>query len=206
MVKYLQHHIPELVAVVQKEDDSPMNTFLNSCRVAGTGPRIHFEDDCLLTKDFVSKARSEIEERPNSVIQFFSRRKKDLEGDSYFIAGAAFNYNVAFYLPPDLSEALIDFWNSPNSEWTEWDRNDGPTSFDIFVARYLQTNKMSYYNVIPNLVEHSQTISAVNSSRPQNRQSKTFIDPEMFMYPYAMPTVTKQRIRALEIKEKRDGS
>ncbi len=196
-VKYLKHHIAELVTVTQIKNDPPMNTFLNTCRVAGANPRIHFEDDCILTKDFLRKAHDEINKNPNEVIQFFSRRNRDLEGQSYWNTGADFSANVCVYFPAGMSQRLIEFYDDPNSAWTDWDRKDGPTNFDGIVARYLQTNGMRYFNVIPNLVEHAQTTSSVNPQRPRFRQSKTFVDPETFMFPNPLPRKTKQRTNEL---------
>lgn len=81
---YLRRHLPDAIFL---GDEQPRTTpaptravaqFLRAMTAAGNRPSLQMEDDVILTQGFREKVRAAIEERPDSVIQFFSMRKDDL--------------------------------------------------------------------------------------------------------------------------------
>lgn len=160
--------IPTL-EVAKDRIHNAMDTFRLSLEMAGDDPCVHLEDDIILCDDFVRRIEAEIAKRPNDVIQFFSMRKDDLTIGSRYIRGSLFCCGVCFYLPQGMSADILNFMNS----WDKYD--DDPTGLDTpLMSDYFKTNKIKYWNVCPNLVDHKQVKSRINPRRSTKRQSLSF--------------------------------
>ena len=166
-VDYLVKKLPEAEIVIDQDRNS-INTFKSLLKKAGMDPVLVMEDDVILTSDFISKVSAEIQKRPNQVIQFFSRRKKDIEVGSREESGANFLSNLCFYLPRGYANGILEF----SEHWKGIVEN--PTGNDILVADFLKHNKLKYYLHVPSLVQHRVAVSMIDSRRSSKRQSQTF--------------------------------
>jgi hypothetical protein len=179
-VEYLQRHIDGLEVVWDKHRDA-MDTFLRATAQAGDDPVIRLEDDICLTKNWRDKIEAAIAERPNDVIQFFSRSKYDPIRGSRYKAGNTFAYNVCNYIPAGMSPKFIEHLNV----WE--DKEKHPTGYDLLMGDYLSKNHINYWLQVPSLVNHAVTISQIDRRRARSRQSTTFIEPELAGYPQEVP-------------------
>ena len=182
-IEYLRHHIPNL-NVVWDQNQDPMETFMRAWGSHPENPTIFLQDDIILTKDFLIKVHEVISKHPEDVIQFFSMRKADIEIGTRWESGSSYIANLCYYLPKNVSGEVFDFgttWKGRlfNGEYVA-------TSGDYLVNDYLKKSKRKYLLHIPSLVEHAQVPSAIDSRRSKFRQSKTFVDPEL----YGLPEVT----------------
>lgn len=168
-IDYLSENLPA-TALFSSDDlgRGHRPNFLNALALAGSAPALHLEDDVLLARDFLARAQAAINERPQSVIQFFSMRKADLEVGSRWEAGRTFMMTQCFYLPAGHSALLLAHY--PN--WGEKDKH--VSAVDIFTADFLKSRKEKYWIHVPSLVQHRQTVSIIDRRRSQFRQSKTF--------------------------------
>ena len=138
--------------------------------IAGMKPTIQMDDDVILTSDWYNKVIAEINKRPNEVIQFFSMRKADIEIGSRYDTGAKFMGQLCYYLPFGMARAIHKF------SYKFYDSfDDGVSPSDTCIAAFLKLNKLRYWIVVPNLVDHRVGKSAVDSRRSSARVSKTFI-------------------------------
>jgi hypothetical protein len=168
-IAYLQKHLPEGEFVFDTTRNA-MDTFLTAMKRAGTRPCVHMEEDIYITKNFIKKLESAINERPNEVIQFFSMRKADIEVGSRYDYGRSFIANLCVYLPAGYSKAIYNYY-------PEWPRKEEhPTGSDLMIADWLKERKEKYYIHVPNLVQHRKCKSLVNSRRSWFRQSLTFTE------------------------------
>ena len=102
-VTYLHRHIPEL-EVSWDVGKGIFDTFLRAMRMPKDREGcVMLEDDIILTKDFVVKARAEIEQRPTEIVKFFSRFKDDVTKGSRYMNGRSFSMTQAYYLPPGMA-------------------------------------------------------------------------------------------------------
>ena len=159
--------IPSIMMCVDT-DHNAMHTFAASLEMAGDAPCVNMEDDIILCSDFVERVNSEIEKRPNDVIQFFSMRKDDLTVGSRWINGSQFMMNQCFYLPAGMSRELRSYMDV----WPRYAEH--PTGYDILMADFFKERKIKYWNVCPNLVDHKVEKSRINPRRSSKRQSFTF--------------------------------
>ena len=154
-----------------------METFLRATEITGADAAIRLEDDVILTQDWRTKVEAQIAERPNDLIQFFSRSKYDVSIGSRYKSGAVFTCNVCIYLPPGFSKELFDYYKV-------WPRKkEHPTGLDYLIADLMKEKGMSYWVCVPNLADHSVSISQISSRRPRRRVSTTFVNPELKGYP-----------------------
>lgn len=168
-VDYLLDRIPGAV-VVYDTNRNAMDTFRTALASVGDGPAVHMEDDVILTKRFVEKARAAIAERPHMPIQFFSMRKADIETGSREEPGRTFLMGQCFYLPAGMSRELLDY---------EWSRvKEHPTGLDLMVADFMRERRMRYWIHVPSLVQHRFGKSLIDPRRSRYRQSKTFQEPD----------------------------
>jgi len=159
--------IPDLIVCKDMKHDA-MDTFRMSLAMVCDHPSVNMEDDIILCDDFYNKILEEIRKRPDDVIQFFSMRKDDLTVGSRYITGSKFMMNQCFYLPKGMSADLLAYMN----EWSRFDEH--PTGYDILMADYFKKNKIRYWNVCPNLVDHKVEKSRIDPRRSSKRQSLTF--------------------------------
>ena len=142
--------------------------FLRAMSWAADQPAVHLEDDVIFADAFWARVLTAIDRHPDAVIQFFSRRGADLTVGSRWDPGRSFLGCVCFYMPPGYSAALTDHW----PHWRDKDKHfDG---VDLFVADFLRVKGERYWIEIPSLVEHRQTVSAVDPRRSRFRQAKVF--------------------------------
>lgn len=168
--EYLHKHIDELVEIKDLDRD-PVGCFLRALKAAGDEAAVHMEDDAILTKDFDAKVKAVVSERPDTVCQFFSMRKADVEVGSRMENGATFLAAVCFYLPPRMSSEMLEYFPT----WDRW--GEHPTGLDLTVADFLKAKKLKYYVHCPNLADHRVGKSSIDSRRSSKRVSKTFVDP-----------------------------
>lgn len=159
--------IPNL-EICQDQKHDAMDTFIRSLIQAGESPCVHLEDDIVLCDDFYSKVLAEISKRPDDVIQFFSMRKDDITIGSRYIRGSAFCMNQCYYLPKGMGLDILEF----SKRWGRYEEE--PTAYDYLMGDYFKENKIRYWNVVPNLVDHLPVKSRINPRRSTKRQSLTF--------------------------------
>lgn len=175
-IEYLQHHIPDLEIVWDKHRNA-METFLRATRLSGNDPVIRLEDDICLTKGWREKIEALIAERPDDIIQCFSRSKYDPVRGSRYKAGATFAYNVCQYLPAGVSAGILEHYEV----WE--DKEKHPTGYDLLMGDYFSKTKRQYWLQVPSLVNHAITVSQIDRRRARSRQSTTFVNPELDHYP-----------------------
>jgi len=166
-ISYLLDRLPTLEVVEDTKRDA-WDTYMRSLEVQGDDPAIHMEDDILLTRDFAAKAQAVIDKRPDSVIQFFSMRGKDLTVGSRW--DRQFAMNQCTYLPAGYPAAFMPFAES----WTR--RAENPYGYDTCFNDWLRSRREPYWISVPSLVEHRVAVSRIARSRSSRRQSKTFTD------------------------------
>ena len=170
-VIYLQKHIPNLV-IVWDEQRNAMETFRRAWRQYQDVPTIRIQDDIILCKDFVNKAKAIVAERPTDFIQFFSRSAKDEKLGSRYKSGGSWMMNQCYYLPPNSATRLTAFADA----WGKYEQH--PNGDDQLMAEWLQSEKARYWVQVPSLVNHLVTVSMIDKRRSKFRQSTTFFDPE----------------------------
>lgn len=141
--------------------------------MAGEDPCIHMEEDIFITQNFEAKASLAISQRPWSLIQFFSMRKKDLTQGSRW--DNSFLMNQCFYAPPTYSRQMRSFYES----WAKVKLVDHPNGTDQMVCDFLKAKKEKYWIHCPSLVDHRVAKSVIDPRRSSKRQSFTFRDPEV---------------------------
>ncbi len=166
----LQEYIDKIPNIEFARDriHNAMDTFKLSLEMAGDDACVHLEDDIILCNNFVTKINLEIAKRPNEVIQFFSMRKDDLIIGSRYVNGRDFCGNLCVYLPPHMGTAILKYMDI----WDGYEKN--PTAYDYLMADYFKANKIKYWNVCPNLVDHKIQKSRINPKRSSKRVSLTF--------------------------------
>lgn len=137
--------------------------------IAGDDACVQMDDDIILTKDFVKKIEKVILEYPNTIIQFFSMRKKDIDIGTRFEPLSNFTMQQCYYLPKGVAKKIYEF-SHIFYKYTE--HKFCPS--DIAIADWGKANKMKYLIYCPNLVDHMQESSMINKIRSAKRQSKTF--------------------------------
>lgn len=173
--QYLQEYIPELIVNYDDFTDSgafkstAWQNYLRGLLLAGIDPTVQMDDDIILCDNFYSKINNIIDQRPNDVIQFFSMRKDDLSIGSRYIAGSRFMMNQCIYLPKNMARSIylhaLEYEKNPH---------DFFVPIDLVMADFFKKNKIRYWNVVPNLVDHRIGKSAIDARRSSKRQSLTF--------------------------------
>lgn len=166
----LQAAIPQLEIVWDEKRDA-MDTWLRALAEAGADPVVHLEDDAFPTRDFLAKAEREIAQRPDDVIQFFSRRKADPTEGSRWMPGAGFSCAVCFYLPAGCAPALREYFPIWDQTCT---RGPHPTAVDWHIPDWLARQRKRYWLVVPSLVQHRIGPSLIDHRRSSRRLSATF--------------------------------
>lgn len=178
-ISNLQSAIPDLIVVKDRIHDA-MDTFLLSLEMAGDDAAVNMEDDIILCKDFYTKINKVIAEHPNDVIQFFSMRKDDLTIGTRYINGSKFMMNQCFYMPAGMSKDLLNYAKTGKKKDGTLVIEDKSIAigagYDILMAWYFKDNKIKYLNYCPNLVNHIECKSEIDSRRSSKRQSLTFIE------------------------------
>lgn len=147
------------------------NNYLRGWELAGDNPTVQLDDDIILTSNFIEKLNSVIAEYPNDVIQFFSMRKDDLTIGTRWVPGYRFMMQQCYYLPKGVAKGILEL--APAYYETCKVGDKAPT--DLLMADYFRKNKMKYLNYCPNLVDHIEEVSTIDTRRSRKRQSKTFI-------------------------------
>jgi len=170
MVSELTARIPEAKVVWDKTRNA-MDTFIAALAAAGDGPALHLEDDVILAPGFDRIASACIEQRPQTVINFFSRRKEDLN-PKHLTAGGRWTRELwgalCFYLPQGYSKQLLSYF----PVWPGFDKD--PTGVDIMVSDFLKSRKERLWICLPNPADHRVGPSAIDRRRAKDRRSRTF--------------------------------
>lgn len=133
-------------------------------------PSVFLEDDIILCDNFYNKVINNINDKPTDLIQFFSMRKDDLLIGSRYIAGYKYLMNQCFYMPLSVIQKVYDCFDEFDTVRT--DNRVGGT--DSLIQYTLKKHKLNYWNVVPNLVNHYDRVSAIDKRRSSKRQSLTF--------------------------------
>lgn len=168
-ISTLVDNIPNLIVVKDVKRDA-MDTFFRGLEAAEDDCAVHLEDDIILCSDFYNKITQAINENKQDVIQFFSMRKDDLTIGTRYINGSKFMMNQCFYLPKGMSKDLREW--AKTAVYTP-DIVNG-AGYDILMANYFKEKKIKYLNWCPNLVDHMECKSIIDSRRSSKRQSLTF--------------------------------
>ena len=147
---------------------SAWQNFIKLLERVGDDPYIHLEDDCILTSNFLEKAEAEIAKQPDQVLQFFSRRKDDIRLGSRWTS--RFSCLVCFYCPPGAAAGILQIAKAAELKDYALQGMD----FDKCVDDWLRQQKRRYWTVTPNLADHQEFRSAIDSRRPRARHSLTF--------------------------------
>jgi len=148
---------------------SVWKNYLRGWKLVGNNATVQMDDDIVLCKDFYNKILNEISKRPNDIIQFFSMRKNDIIIGSRYEAGSKFLMQQCYYLPKGLANELYIF-----AKEYEKTMNEKGCPTDIVMAQFFKQNKLKYWIVIPNLVNHRIGISMIDKRRSSTRQSLTY--------------------------------
>lgn len=168
-ISILKKNIPNLIVVKDIKHDA-MDTFFRGLEAAEEDCAVHLEDDIILCSNFYEKINDVIKNHNEDVIQFFSMRKDDLTIGTRYINGSKFMMNQCFYLPYGMSKGLREW--AKTAIYTD-DIVKG-AGYDILMANYFKENKIKYLNWCPNLVDHMECKSIIDSRRSSKRQSLTF--------------------------------
>ena len=153
-------------------NQNAMLSWLKALESVGEDSALLFEDDVHLANNFKEKAFAEISKREDTVIQFFSMRKDDIEIGSRLDYGSKFMMNQCTYYPKGYCKLIRKFYN----DWhlKEEETKSKASGYDLLIADFLKSRKEYYYIVCPSLVDHAEFKSVINPRRSSKRQSKTF--------------------------------
>ncbi|MFA6023544.1 MAG: glycosyltransferase family A protein [Candidatus Pacearchaeota archaeon] len=169
-INYIDRKIPNVEWVFDK-NKSAFDTFLRALKKSNNKAVVFMECDVLLCKDFLRRLESEIEKRPNEILQFFSMRKDDLIIGTRRMNGSTFSMNQCHYFPKGMTNRLYDYY----SQWIKTERGKkNPNGYDYMMADFFKEFKYSYWIICPNLVNHRKEKSLINEKRSSKRQSKTY--------------------------------
>ena len=170
-IDYLQKYLPrEIIFSNDVANDGARANFLNALALAGNESCLHLEDDIYLTQSFLEKVTNVVKKYPNMVIQFYSQNKSDL------VTGSRLDTNflgcLCFYLPANYSAKLLEYF-------PVWPRKDNqPVGSDLMIRAFLKSINKPYFLSIPSLVQHRSGISLIDPSKPQDRQSPSFVESQ----------------------------
>lgn len=166
---YLKKQLPEAEVIFDTEKNATKN-FIKMLRSAGDHEALLMEDDIILCSDFVKKINDVVSKRGSMLINFFSRRGRDLTHGSRIEPGRSFNYNCCVYYPAGWAREVANYYD----RWTRREQELIGHGFDYLVADWLSENSLSYFLHVPSLVQHREGLSSIDKRRPRSRQSKTF--------------------------------
>lgn len=155
--------------IVWDRAQDAFDTWQSVLKEAGTDAVVILEDDVELAPRWRIQVEKAVAVRPESVIQFFSMRQKDLTEGSRWEPGRTFMMNQCYYLPEGLAGELLEYSRTWLDRYPE-----EPNAYDMTMAKYMQERGMKYWLHVPSLVQHEKWVSEIHSRRPRGRQSKTF--------------------------------
>jgi hypothetical protein len=154
--------------VVWDQTRNSMDTWMSALYEAGDEAILQLEDDIRLAPGFRDKAEKAISERPDSIIQFFSMRKADLDVGSRW--DRSFVMGQCTYYPAGYCKQIAEF----SVEFRRITHGTLEYATDYMVRDWLKRRKEPYWIHVPNLVDHLPIQSAVDPRRSKGRSSKTF--------------------------------
>ena len=179
-MKYLIQNVPQRdvsilldqlkdVGLYVDKNKKPLESFIETLKLAKDESALYMEDDIILSKDFIDDTSSFINMNKNNVINFWTLKKSIKE--TTLMLSSSFMSNLCVYFPNHHIKGLIDFYNKGWSGIKEH-----PTGMDLMVRDYLVATKTKYWLYQPSLVQHKKIVSAINPKRSKYRQSITFKD------------------------------
>ena len=166
-VSHLLAVIPDAI-IVQDKNRSPVLAFIRCLIKSENKAFLYLQDDVDLCTDFVSKTKIAIAQYPVALISFFTLKKRMKIS---FENGANYCMSQCVYFPKGLANEIIAFYNEG------WPRETlHPTSFDFLIGDFLKASNRKYVLWHPSLVQHQVVRSAIDPSRSQMRQTKSFSD------------------------------
>jgi GR25 family glycosyltransferase involved in LPS biosynthesis len=140
--------------------------------LAGDDAAVIFQDDIVLTSNFMDKLTAAVNQYPTEVIQFFSLKPSDTE--TRFKPGSAFAGELCYYVPPGVAKLIyghsIAFYEALDPITSE--HKYCPS--DTCIAECFKIHKMRYLVWVPNLVDHLGVESKINPRRQKDRHSTSF--------------------------------
>lgn len=134
-------------------------------------PMLVMEDDIELCKNFLEKAKKEIDEHPNSFVMFYSCKTWEVEEAKNKENGIPYNrpfvYTQAYYVPAGIGKNL--------SEFLKDNKKANNHRYSVWINQFLEQEGIDRYLVQPSLVQHIGTESILDAGRwfPMH-QSKTY--------------------------------
>jgi len=153
--------------VVWDQRRNAMHTFQLALEAMGSAPALLMQDDILLADSFADRYQAIVDERPDTVIQFFSMRHEITE--SQLRPGNTFISNLCVYLPAGYALQLLEYVPEFLERYPQY------ATADDFVIRYwLHSRRENFWMQVPSLVQHERWVSAINERRPRNRVAPYF--------------------------------
>jgi len=132
---------------------------------------LYLEDDVILCKDFEKELEKVFEELgKDKLIQLFSLKKTITK--TTLMNGSTYCGNVGFFIPKEMKLDLVKYFNEVWSKSQCY--KDNPTAMDYLVRDFLKDNKLKYWLVVPNLIQHQEGKSVIDPRRSSKRQSLYF--------------------------------
>jgi hypothetical protein len=176
-VEYMVRHLPNAEVAWGRPDTTPMRDFQASLEMVGDAPCMHFEDDVLLTKDFMAKALEVIGDGTFPVNFFHVSKSIYPEPLAPHIRnGERWIGNQGFYLPRGFARTLaayVPVW--PNWRKVPWEW------WDYTIGDWLAQHRIGYWQAVPALVQHCPLSSTMGHNV---FITNTFTDPEREGHPY----------------------
>lgn len=131
--------------------DTDHNSCHTLCRTLDSDePMLVMEDDIELCKNFLEKAKKEIEGHSDSFVMFYSCKNWEIIEAKHKEKGEPYNrpfvYTQAYYVPAWIGKKLSEFLK------TNFHANHH--RYSIWINEYLLANKVDRYLVYPSLVQH----------------------------------------------------
>tara|TARA_Y100000389_G_scaffold147165_1_gene146039 strand:+ start:8279 stop:8848 length:570 start_codon:yes stop_codon:yes gene_type:complete len=146
-----------------------LKNFVDTLKHSYDEPCFFFEDDAILSKDFVKESLNFVVQHPLKLVSFWALKKSVKE--TTVMAPSSFMGNVCLFIPKKHVRGIVDFYDKG------WKREaEHPTGMDLMVRDYLMSIKQSYILHQPNLAQHKIGVSTINPRRSKYRQSITFKD------------------------------
>lgn len=144
-----------------------VDTYRLALAALGDSPGIIFEDDIIFCNGFLDKAKKEIAEHPDTLMQFFTGHLRNYTESQYIDDFVGFTQST--YFPKGMAKDILSYsymWHGLLKVFT---------GTDCIISAYRTYHKLKTWVVVPNLIQHMDLVSEVNPSRSKKRQSPNFI-------------------------------
>ena len=157
------------VEVLYDWSGDALAAFISTLEMAVGQAHVHLEDDIILSSNFDADVQKAVDRYPGWVINFFSPTRYEYE--TQVTEGKKFSCAQAVYLPEGYSTAIIEFAHRKGLD--TW--RDGQL-LDFIIRDFLHERREDYILHHPSLVQHRESESLIDPSRPNKRQARNFAD------------------------------